>query len=145
MQGNPRAIFKRAIERGNVVVAEMTARELGRLSLDESLALTGETTPGNEAEAARPARPLPRASGHGGAGLGRPAPAAVEKLSHDPDGRIRERIGHHLDPAPIRLSRTAELVDHLKGRDPIGRFATRRSKPIARLGCTSFSTLSPGL
>ena len=53
MQGNPRAICKRAIERGNVVVAEMTARELGRPSLDESLALTGETTPGNEAEAAR--------------------------------------------------------------------------------------------
>ena len=39
-QGHPRAIFKRAIERGNVAIAETTARELGRLSLDEALALT---------------------------------------------------------------------------------------------------------
>jgi hypothetical protein len=29
-QEHPRAIFKRAIERGNVVLAEMTARELVR-------------------------------------------------------------------------------------------------------------------
>jgi hypothetical protein len=27
-QGHPRAIFKRAIERGNLLVAEVTAREL---------------------------------------------------------------------------------------------------------------------
>jgi hypothetical protein len=40
-QGNPRTIFKRAIENGNVAIAETTARELGRLSLDEALALTG--------------------------------------------------------------------------------------------------------
>jgi hypothetical protein len=39
-QGHPRAIFKRAIEHGNVVAAEMTARELGRITLAESLALT---------------------------------------------------------------------------------------------------------
>jgi hypothetical protein len=39
-QGHPRAIFKRAIENGNVMVAEMTARELGRITLAESLALT---------------------------------------------------------------------------------------------------------
>jgi hypothetical protein len=39
-QGHPRAIFKRAIEHGNITVAEMTARELGRITLDESLALT---------------------------------------------------------------------------------------------------------
>jgi hypothetical protein len=39
-QGHPRAIFKRAIEHGNVTVAEMTARELGGITLDESLALT---------------------------------------------------------------------------------------------------------
>jgi hypothetical protein len=39
-QGHPRSIFKRAIENGNVMVAEMTARELGRITLDESLALT---------------------------------------------------------------------------------------------------------
>jgi hypothetical protein len=37
-QGHPRAIFKRAIERGNVVIAEATAREIG-LSLDEALQL----------------------------------------------------------------------------------------------------------
>jgi hypothetical protein len=37
-QGHPRAIFKRAIERGNVVVAEATAREIG-LSLEEALQL----------------------------------------------------------------------------------------------------------
>ena len=38
-QGHPRTIFQRAIENGNLVIAEATARELGRLSLDESLAL----------------------------------------------------------------------------------------------------------
>jgi hypothetical protein len=37
-QGHPRAIFKRAIERGNVVIAEATAREIG-LSLEEALQL----------------------------------------------------------------------------------------------------------
>jgi hypothetical protein len=39
-QGHPRAIFRRAIEHGNVLVAEMAARELGRITLGESLALT---------------------------------------------------------------------------------------------------------
>jgi hypothetical protein len=38
-QGHPRAIFKRAIERGNLVVAEMAAREVGQLSLEEALRL----------------------------------------------------------------------------------------------------------
>jgi hypothetical protein len=37
-QGHPRATFKRAIEHGNV--AEVTARELGLITLAESLALT---------------------------------------------------------------------------------------------------------
>ncbi|HEY3147930.1 MAG TPA: hypothetical protein VGJ75_16355, partial [Dongiaceae bacterium] len=37
-QGHPRAIFKRAIERGNVLVAEATAREI-ELSLEEALQL----------------------------------------------------------------------------------------------------------
>jgi hypothetical protein len=39
-QGHPRAIFKGAIERGNIVVAEATARELGRITLEEALGLT---------------------------------------------------------------------------------------------------------
>jgi hypothetical protein len=39
-QGHPRAIFKRAIKHGNVTIAEMTARELGGITLAESLALT---------------------------------------------------------------------------------------------------------
>ena len=39
-QGHPRRIFATAIERGNIVMAEATARELGRISLDEALALT---------------------------------------------------------------------------------------------------------
>jgi hypothetical protein len=39
-QGHPRAIFKRSIENGNVVVAEMTARELGQITLEDALALT---------------------------------------------------------------------------------------------------------
>jgi hypothetical protein len=38
-QGHPRAIFSRAIERGNVVVAESVAREMGRLTLEEALRL----------------------------------------------------------------------------------------------------------
>jgi hypothetical protein len=39
-QGHPRAIFKQAIEHGNVLAAEVTARELGLITLAESLALT---------------------------------------------------------------------------------------------------------
>jgi hypothetical protein len=39
-QGHPRRIFVTAIERGNIVMAEATARELGRISLEEALALT---------------------------------------------------------------------------------------------------------
>lgn len=37
-QGHPRVIFKRAIECGNVLIAEATAREIG-LSLEEALQL----------------------------------------------------------------------------------------------------------
>jgi hypothetical protein len=39
-QGHPRAIFRQAIERGNVLIAEMAAREAGSLTLEEALALT---------------------------------------------------------------------------------------------------------
>ena len=39
-QGHPRRIFATAIERGNIVMAEATARELGRISLENALALT---------------------------------------------------------------------------------------------------------
>jgi hypothetical protein len=39
-QGHPRLIFATAIERGNICIAEATARELGRISLEEALALT---------------------------------------------------------------------------------------------------------
>jgi hypothetical protein len=38
-QGHPRVIFNRAIERGNVVLAEATAREVGGLTLEEALKL----------------------------------------------------------------------------------------------------------
>src|SRR5262245_6325766 len=38
--GNSRAYFQRAIDRGNLVVAEITAREIGRLTLVEALELT---------------------------------------------------------------------------------------------------------
>jgi hypothetical protein len=39
-QGHPRTIFQRAIEHGNLLLAEATAREMGRLSLVEALDLT---------------------------------------------------------------------------------------------------------
>jgi hypothetical protein len=39
-QGHPRRIFQTAIERENIVMAEATARELGRISLEEALSLT---------------------------------------------------------------------------------------------------------
>jgi hypothetical protein len=39
-QGHPRAIFQRAIDHGNLMGAEMAARAMGRVSLQESLALT---------------------------------------------------------------------------------------------------------
>jgi hypothetical protein len=47
-QGHPRAVFRRAIERKNLLVAQMTARELGVVGLDEALelvALTAELEP----------------------------------------------------------------------------------------------------
>jgi hypothetical protein len=39
-QGHPRATFHRAIDRGNLLVTEMTAREIGRITLAEALKLT---------------------------------------------------------------------------------------------------------
>lgn len=39
-QGHARSVFHRAIERRNLLIAETTAREIGRISLDEALALT---------------------------------------------------------------------------------------------------------
>ena len=41
--GTPTAIFRKAIERGNLVVAEVTALELGRLDLADALELTALT------------------------------------------------------------------------------------------------------
>src|SRR6478735_7891727 len=38
-QGHPRAIFARAIEHGNLLVAEASAREVGNLTLEEALRL----------------------------------------------------------------------------------------------------------
>lgn len=38
-QGHPRAIYSRAIERGNLVTAEASAREVGNLTLEEALRL----------------------------------------------------------------------------------------------------------
>ena len=38
-QGHPRAIFSRAIENGNLVVAEQVAREVPNLTLEEALRL----------------------------------------------------------------------------------------------------------
>jgi hypothetical protein len=39
-QGRPYTVFRRALERGNLLVAEATAREVGRISLAEALELT---------------------------------------------------------------------------------------------------------
>lgn len=41
--GHARAAFSRAIERGNAVVAEIEARDVGRLDLVEALELTALT------------------------------------------------------------------------------------------------------
>jgi hypothetical protein len=38
-QGSPRTIFRRAIEHGNVMIAEATAREIGNITLAEALQL----------------------------------------------------------------------------------------------------------
>ncbi len=39
-EGHPRAVFRRAIERGNLIVAETVAREMGNVTLEEALELT---------------------------------------------------------------------------------------------------------
>src|SRR5690348_8814836 len=47
----PRSVFKQAIERGNLLIAEMTAKELGRLTLADALdllVLEIEKEPGNQ-------------------------------------------------------------------------------------------------
>ena len=38
-QGHPRTVFRRALERGNYLVAVTTAREVGRVDLREALEL----------------------------------------------------------------------------------------------------------
>jgi hypothetical protein len=40
LAGHPRTVFRRALEHGNLLVAEATAREVGRITLDEALDLT---------------------------------------------------------------------------------------------------------
>jgi hypothetical protein len=39
-QGHPRTIFRRAIEHNNLVLADVTAREIGRVTIAEALELT---------------------------------------------------------------------------------------------------------
>jgi hypothetical protein len=39
-QGSPRSIFRRAIERANLAVAETVVRDMGVIGLDEALELT---------------------------------------------------------------------------------------------------------
>ena len=39
-QGHPRTVFRRAIERGNYLIAITTAREVGRLDLAEAVELS---------------------------------------------------------------------------------------------------------
>jgi hypothetical protein len=43
-QGHPRTIFRRALEHDNLVVAEVTAREIGRVTIAEALELTALVT-----------------------------------------------------------------------------------------------------
>ena len=40
MQDHPRTIFRRAIEHNNLVLADVTAREIGRVTIAEALELT---------------------------------------------------------------------------------------------------------
>src|SRR4029077_8686372 len=39
-QGHPRTVFCRALEHGNLMIAEATAREIGHVELSEALELT---------------------------------------------------------------------------------------------------------
>ena len=39
-QGSPRSVFRRAVENGNLLVAEIVAREIGVIYLSEALELT---------------------------------------------------------------------------------------------------------
>jgi hypothetical protein len=39
-QGHPRSIFRRALEHDNLALAEVTAREIGRVTIGEGLELT---------------------------------------------------------------------------------------------------------
>jgi hypothetical protein len=63
-QGHARTVFRRALERGNLLVAEATAKEIGRISLAEALELTlliARKDPRRHPRVAAPvASPLPR-------------------------------------------------------------------------------------
>jgi hypothetical protein len=50
---NPTVILRRALERGNLVVAEITARELGRIDLADALELTALVAVKNRARSRR--------------------------------------------------------------------------------------------
>ena len=44
-QGHPRTIFRRALEHDNLVLAKVTAREIGRVTIAEALELTALVAP----------------------------------------------------------------------------------------------------
>jgi hypothetical protein len=134
-QGSPRGRFQRAIQRGSLFQAELTARELGALTLADALALT--VLIGKEPE--RYGRAAVRRHGRFELEARRLdlwesqlALAALVALPKDPDAAVSgpERIGNgmasvglgsavgsgHLDGADHRAS---------VGRDPARPFRTR--------------------
>jgi hypothetical protein len=52
-EGHPRTVFRRALERGNVLVAETTAREVGHIDLREAIELTALVALTNRARGER--------------------------------------------------------------------------------------------
>jgi hypothetical protein len=67
-QGHPRTIFRRALEHDNLVLAEVTAREIGRVTIADALELTALVARKEPAPASAGCRPLASPLPRGGPG-----------------------------------------------------------------------------
>jgi len=88
-QGHPRTIFRRALEHDNLVLAEVTAREIGRVTIAEALELTALVAR-KQPQTLRPRRrplavPLSRGTRKGDARRCR-APRLEAAIARDPKG-----------------------------------------------------------
>jgi hypothetical protein len=98
-QGHPRTIFRRALEHENLVLAEVTAREIGRVTIAEALELTALV-------AQKEPHRHPRVGGLMAAALsrGRPDSDESEQRSRRPQHLAHSKILRQLGSVTRRFS-----------------------------------------